>query len=154
MRPELKQRIERQKLNPGAEENFFARNLREDLFHYTLGSFVAVTDWQLDQLALRIDQSVIDAPTIDSDASNCPIEFARTGRGLAQSQLNLLEDLRKIPTQMASRFGRWILKTADFFEQKLARVRCCQKYPSTASAQIDSDVERSRHRRQKSEIRR
>src|SRR5262245_11719044 len=145
MSVKLKQRIERQELNPGAEENLFTRNLREDIFHCAPGSLVAITDWQLDKFAFRVDQSVVDAPAIRADALDWPVEFARTSRGLAQSLLDLLEDLRKIPTQMASRCGRWILKTADFFEQEFGRDRRCQKHPSAAGAQIDSDVERFGH---------
>src|SRR5262249_4104386 len=84
----------------------------------------------------------IDAPAIDSDALHRPVECARTVPSLAQPLLNLLEDLGKIPTQMTGRFRSWILKTADFVEQEFARVRSCQKYPPTASAQIDGNVER------------
>src|SRR5262245_22760525 len=83
MGPKLKQCIERQELSPGAAKNLFARNVREDLFPDALGSLVAITDWQLDQVALCIDQSVINSPAINANALNRPIKFAGTGCGLA-----------------------------------------------------------------------
>jgi hypothetical protein len=138
---ELEQGIERHELNAGAFKNLFTRHAREDLLHYALRPFIAITDRQFDELASRIDQSIIDAPAIDANALKVPAELASALPRLSQSLLNLIENLWEVPPQMPCGFGRWILKPAYFLKQHSAGVETGKKNSAAARAEIYSDVE-------------
>src|SRR5947207_3335345 len=78
---ELKQGIELEKLNTGPPKHPCARPAHEDFFHHALRSLIAIANRQLNQLAARIDQTVIDAPTIDTNALNFSSQLLSARRG-------------------------------------------------------------------------
>src|SRR3989442_10814072 len=75
MRVQLKQGVEDEELNARPVEYLFARDPLKYFFHRTLRSFVAVTDRILAELSFGIDQSIVGAPAIDTDARDGPSQL-------------------------------------------------------------------------------
>src|SRR2546425_7942256 len=113
---ELEQRIEAHELNAGALENLFARDAPEDLLHHSLRSFVPVANWKFEEFACSVNQSIINAPAIDSNALNWPSELARPFAGLTQTSLYFIENPRKSPAKESVGLARRIGKPAHFFK--------------------------------------
>src|SRR5438105_9153830 len=106
-------------LNAGALENIFARDLREDLLHHSLRPFVPVTNWEFAQFALSVNQSIINAPAIDSNALNWPSEFTRPFACHTDACFDLLENLRQIPSKVILQLDRRIFEPSHLFKQQL-----------------------------------
>src|SRR5262245_66576328 len=98
MGEELKDRVEVQKLNPCEGEDFIARHSFEDLLHNVRGSLVAVTDRVFNQISIRVNQSVINAPTVHADALESSSEPPRSLTRRAPPGFDPVEDARKIHT--------------------------------------------------------
>src|SRR5205807_2687914 len=142
---DLKQRIECQKLNAGALENLFARNVREDLLHHSLRSFVPVGNWKFEEFAFSVNQSIINAPAIDSDALNWPSELARSFACSTQANLYFIENPWKVPAKVPGGLAGWIVKSAYFFKQKLSRRKSCKEHAPATRTEVDGDVKRILH---------
>src|SRR5438034_687821 len=138
---ELEQRIEAHELNAAAVENLFARDARKDLLHHPLGSFVPVANWKFEKFAFSVNQSIINAPAIDSEALDWPSELARPFVCHPDACFDLLENFRQIPAKVILYLDRRILKPSHLFKQQLAARHSGEEHSSAFRAQIDSDVE-------------
>ena len=107
--------------------------------------FISVADWRFKQVSLGIDNAVIDAPPIDSNACDRPTELARPRAAVAQRKFNLSEYAIDIPAQMAVEAGGRIAKSADFFQKQFAWSEAHKRYTTAARAKIDRDVEGVAH---------
>src|SRR4249919_337316 len=116
MREKLEQCIERQELNAGAFEDFLTRPLRKHLLHHALRSLIAITNRRLDEIAGRVEQSVVHSPTINAHAANLSSEFTGASRGITQAVLYLNENPGKVPTKVAGSFDRWIMKATNLLK--------------------------------------
>ena len=135
------------KLNPGFFKDRRSRNLGKYTVHRSRGAVVTVANGVCDQIAVGVEQAVINRPAIDADAVNRPSKFVCPHRRLNQSGLDLAEDQREIPPQMAAFDVRRILESMNFFKEQVARIDSGEKNPSAARTQINRDIKWTRHHR-------
>ena len=103
--------VEWKKLYPGDPVDLFGAKHIDGALHYAVGSSVTVMKRVLDQSALLAQQSVIDAPGVDSDG----IQASDTARCKAsQGASNLKPQPRRIPMQPAIVVNGLIREAADF----------------------------------------
>ncbi len=127
---ELKQRVELHELDARGIEDVFAANAGEGLLHHAVGASIAVMVGKPKQLALLIQQPVIDAPGIDADAVN---GFAGRCCG-SQSGFEVLPLRQQIPVQMTIHPSHRIGKAVFFFKgQPAIRQLADQRSPAFSS---------------------
>src|SRR5947207_7872648 len=102
---ELEQRIEAHELNAAAVENLFARDARKDLLHHPLGSFVPVANWKFEKFAFSVNQSIINAPAIASEALHWPSASAPTFVCRPGARLELIKHACQVPLNIAVPHG-------------------------------------------------
>src|SRR5262245_4984092 len=145
MSEKLKKRVEGEELNARAGENFGAWRSLEDLLHHSRRPLVAIADRVFDQIAVGIDQPIINSPTVYADAHDGPPEPPRSLSRQIHSGLDVREDAMQIPAQMPLASGRRIMKPIRFLEQQFARRDSDEKNAPAARAEINRDVERVVH---------
>src|SRR5262245_310309 len=145
VRIKLKDRVEIEKLNPGAGKELFTWDSLADLAHYARGTFITVTDGVFQQDSPGIDQPVINAPAINPYTLHGPSELLCPLACGTQSRLDLAEDVRQVPAQMPRETARRVMKSPDFLEQQFSRRYAREKDSSTTSTEIDCDVQRIIH---------
>src|SRR5215510_4666254 len=137
MGEELKDRVEVQKLNACEGEDFIARHSLEDLLHNVRGSLIAVTDRVFNQISIRVNQSVINAPTVHADALDRSSEPPRSLTRRAQSGFDPVEDARQVPAQMPIAPIRRVIKPMRFLKQQFVRFNSDQKDAPAARAKVN-----------------
>src|SRR6266850_5174373 len=87
VRIKLEQGVEYQELDAGALKDFWPRDARENLIHYSLRPFVPVANRIFKQFTLSVEQAVINTPAINPETANRPLKLARPLTRSAQAQL-------------------------------------------------------------------
>src|SRR6266536_92068 len=98
----LKQSVEAKELDASALIDLFARQAREDLLHRALRALIAIADRILNQPSFGVNQSIINAPAINSYAFDWPAKFARSLTCFSDADLYLTKDAGQAPTKIAA----------------------------------------------------
>src|SRR2546425_838085 len=130
----LKQGVEVEELNACALIDLFARHAREDLRHRLLRPLVPIADRVLNRLSFDVNQSVVNAPAINSNAFDGPVKVARPLPCFSYAGLYLFKDACHVPAKMAVDLDRRIMKPAHFFQQQFTWRQPADKYPSATGA--------------------
>src|SRR5437016_674770 len=101
MRVQLKQSVEDEELNSRPVEYLFARDPLKNFFHRTLRSFVAVTDRILAEPSFGIDQSIVGAPAIDTNARDGPAHLPGRFTRLTHPLFDVGKNPRTVPSKMS-----------------------------------------------------
>src|SRR5262245_6314386 len=107
------------------------------MFHDPRGPLVAVTDQVFDQLAIGVDQPVINAPAVNADTLDGPPEPSRGLRRRIQPGFDVRKYTLQIPAQTPMASPRWIMKPVHFLKRQFARGDSDQKDAPTAGAEIN-----------------
>jgi hypothetical protein len=145
VRSQLKQSIHFQQLNAGVLVNLCARHNFKDLFDASLRPAIAVTNRLLNQVSRRINQSVIDAPAINTDTPDWSAKSTRPFTRVPHADLYLSEDRGEVPTQMPTILRGRIMKPSHLLEQQFSRRCARQKHAPASRSEINCDVKRICH---------
>src|SRR5437867_423726 len=115
VRVQLKQGVEDEELNARPVEDLFTRDSLKYFLHRTLRSFVAVTDRILAEPSLGIDQSIVGAPAIDTNARDGPTHLPSRFTRLTHPFFDVGKDPRTVPSKMPVAVNWGILEAMDLF---------------------------------------
>ena len=144
MRVELEQGVEVEELDAGAAEDLRPRNALEDTGGNPRRAHVAIADGVLDQPPVVVEESVVHAPAVDAEALHRTPELARARSRRPQARVDLGEDPRRVPAQVARHFARRVLEPPHLVEQKLSRRHAGEEHAPAPGAEVYGDEQRVR----------
>src|SRR6266567_4022943 len=123
----LKQSVEAKELDASALIHLFTRYLSKDLLHRPLRSLIAIADRILNQVSLSVNQSIINAPAINSNAFDWQAKFERSLPCYSDADLYLTKDAGQAPTKMAVYLDWRIMKAVHFFQELFTEAATTKK---------------------------
>ena len=127
----LVQRVERQKLDSGFRVDFFTRYALKDGVHDSIRASVPVMIRVFEKRATMIQQRVINAPRIDTDAVD------RRNRKAAESAFHLRPQALDIPAEGTVQLEGLIREAADLGHIQNAGSEPPKNRPPTLCAEIE-----------------
>lgn len=133
-RDQLVDGVERQILEPCRRIQLAGRQDGRDLLRHSLRTVVPVVDRIAEELAGRVEESVVDGPAVDADAREASAR--RGGRG-AQAVEHTPVEGEDVPVQGGTGPDRPVGEPVDLGQLQYARAGAAQHHPPARRTEVD-----------------
>ena len=133
---QLVERVQFHELQAGFCENLGAWHAAKGLLQHPPRAGIAIMPVHPQQLAPRVEQNVIDAPSIDTNGDNGFAEFLR---GQAKAGLNFPPETEHIPAQRIGNNHAAVGKTVNFFEPEAAAIPDSRHHAAAFRPQVNTE---------------